>query len=217
MQGFRRGRALRPLPWRALWAAPLLVAWALLAMLAFSPRAALALAVPPNQGQWVTDNAGLLPPAEKNALGAELRRFAQATGNQIVVLTIDSLEGEDAAGYANKVARAWGVGQKDKNNGVLILVAKREARVRFEVGRGVEDKLTDVVSKRIQREVTVPLFRAGRYGQGLAQSVAVMERLLAPDAAQGEAGQTPQVPAQGPARPDNGASPLGFTLVLLFL
>ena len=209
-------------------AAPLFAALLLAcALLAFLPRAALALAVPPNQGQWVVDNAVLLAPAEKNALGAELRRFSQATGNQIVVLTVESLEGEDAAGYANKVARAWGVGQKDKNNGVLILVAKREARVRFEVGRGVEDKLTDVVGKRIQREVTVPLFRAGRYGQGLAESVAVMERLLAPapdggaatdtgvGAANGAANGQPPVPAGG-NKSDGVNYPLAFTFILLF-
>ena len=203
---------------RAGAASPLFAAFLLAcALLAFLPRVALGLAVPPNEGQWVVDNATLLAPAEKDALGAELRRFSQATGNQIVVLTIESLEGEDAAGYANKVARAWGVGQKDKNNGVLILVAKREARVRFEVGRGVEDKLTDVVGKRIQREVTVPLFRAGRYGQGLAESVAVMERLLAPDtgAATDAAGGQPPVPADG-NKPNAVNYPLAFTIILLF-
>lgn len=184
-----RDRGLRPFLC-ALLAAALLLSLA---------APAQALEVPPNRGDWVTDNARLLSPQEKNALGAELRRFAEATGNQIVVLTIDSLEGEDAPGYANKVARAWGVGRKDKNNGVLILVARREARVRFEVGRGVEDRLTDVVSKRIQREVTVPHFRAGRFGQGLAETVAVMERLLAPD--EGEVGQNATAPGEPAAQP----------------
>ncbi|MDR3640787.1 MAG: TPM domain-containing protein [Humidesulfovibrio sp.] len=202
-------RALRAGALQSLLPALLLAA---LALLACAPGVGLALDVPPNQSQWVVDNAGLLPPADKNALGAELRRYAEATGNQIVVLTIDSLEGEDTAGYANKVARAWGVGQKDKNNGVLILVARKESKVRFEVGRGVEDKLPDVVCKRIQRDVTVPYFRAGRYAQGLAETVAVMEQALAPAQA-GDANATGQEPLTSRPRADDGAPP--FTLALI--
>jgi uncharacterized protein len=204
------------LPRRAGALAPLLLElfWAL--VLTFAPRAALALDVPANQGQWVVDGARLLSPADKSALGAELRSYAEATGNQIVVLTVDSLEGEDAAGYANKVARAWGVGQKDKNNGVLILVARKEARVRFEVGRGVEDRLPDVVCKRIQREITVPRFRAGRFAQGLAESIAAMEQLLTPDLASGgNATGGPEPLPGGQAAPQQDGGPgLHITLAL---
>jgi len=189
---------------------------AALAFLAFAPGVAQALDVPPNQGQWVVDNAQLLAPEDKNALGAELRRYAEATGNQIVILTIASLEGEDTAGYANKVARAWGVGQKDKNNGVLILVARKESRVRFEVGRGVEDLLPDVVCKRIQREVTVPHFKAGRFAQGLAETVAVMERLLTPAAdGAGDANATGQAEPLTSRPKAGGDQPFSFTLALL--
>jgi len=188
---------------------------AALALVALAPGAALALEVPPNQGQWVVDNAQLLAPEDKNALGAELRRYAEATGNQIVVLTIASLEGEDAAGYANKAARAWGVGQKDKNNGVLILVARKESRVRFEVGRGVEDKLPDVVCKRIQREITVPHFKTGRFAQGLGETVAAMERLLAPDAAAGDANATAQADPLAVRPKAEGGQPFPFTLALI--
>lgn len=179
----------------------LAAALALLATLAvFAPRAAPALEIPAHGGQWVTDLAGLLAPADKDALGAELRRYAEASGTQIVVLTVPSLEGENIAAYANRVARQWGVGAKGANSGVLILVARAEERVRFEVGRGLEDRLSDALSKRIQREVTVPHFRAGRFGQGLAESVAAIEAALGPgDAALGVEAAAPNQQAGQPA------------------
>ncbi len=149
------------------YAAPLLAALILtLCASALFARPASALDVPANAGRWVVDDANLLSDQEEATIGAELHRFAAATGNQIVILTIESLQGEDAPDYANKVARAWGVGQKNANNGVLILVAKAESRVRFEVGRGVEDRLTDVACKRIQRQIAVPLFREANSPRG---------------------------------------------------
>lgn len=177
---------------------------------------ALALEVPAHGGQWVVDTARLLPPAEKNRLGAELRRYAEASGNQIVVLTVPSLQGESIAAYANKAARAWGVGGKEGNTGVLILVARAESRVRFEVGRGLEDRLTDVLAKRIQREVTVPHFKAGRFGQGLLETVTAIETALTPPgAADTQTGnQTLPAPARNPA-PSGGFSWLTLGLLVL--
>ncbi len=177
---------------------------------------ALALDVPAHGGQWVVDTARLLPPAEKDRLGAELRRYAEASGNQIVILTLPSLQGEDIASFANKVARAWGVGAKSGNTGVLILVARAEARVRFEVGRGLEDRLTDVLSKRIQRDVTVPHFRAGRFAQGLYETVTAIETSLTlPGTEAALAGnQTLPAPARKPA-PSGGFSWLTLGLLVL--
>ena len=110
------------------------------------------------------------------------------------------------------MAREWGVGQKDKNNGVLILVSKADRKVRFEVGRGIEDKLPDITAKRIQQQITVPNFKAGRYAQGIIQSVAAIRQALgdAPGAGQ----------AVAPPRPAPTSAPDGmavFTLVLLFV
>jgi len=171
-------------------------------------RPAHALDVPPHGGQWVVDTARLLPPAEKEALGESLRNYAGATGIQIVVLTIPGLQGEDLTAYANRVAREWGVGQKDANNGVLILVAMAERKVRFEVGRGIEDKLPDILCKRIQQEVTIPLFKAGRFDQGLVASVAAIQKAL---------GGAPAADQQGRARPaPDGGLPL-LTLGLIVL
>lgn len=185
-----------------------------LGLFAFA-AAAQALDVPPHGGQWVVDNAGLLPAREKAALGENLNAYATATGTQIVVLTVPSLEGEDVAAYANKVFREWGVGQKDKNNGVLILVAKAEGKVRFEVGRGIEDKLPDILARRIQQEVTVPLFKKGRFGAGLLESAVAIEKVLGLP----EGAQMPKSGVPGGAGGAGGAaadSPFaGLTLLLL--
>lgn len=187
---------------------------AALITLALGPGRAQALEAPPNGGQWVVDQAKLLPQAEKDQLGAHLRSYAAATGTQIVVLTVPGLEGEPIAAFANRVAREWGVGQKDKNNGVLILVARAESKVRFEVGRGIEDKLPDILCKRIQREVTVPHFKAGRFGPGLTATVAAIEQTLGPMPSSGQENATaqPQLPA---GRKADDGMPLGVVLALV--
>jgi uncharacterized protein len=136
------------------------------------------LDVPNHGGRWVVDNAGLLSPEERRGLSGMLEAYAAATTDQIVILTVPGLEGEDLADYANRVARDWGVGHKEKNNGVLVLVAKAERKVRFEVGRGLEDRLPDITCKRIQEDIVVPLFKEGRFGAGLAAGIKAMEQAL---------------------------------------
>ncbi|MBU1230389.1 MAG: TPM domain-containing protein, partial [Proteobacteria bacterium] len=155
-----------------------------LSLLLLAATAGHALEVPPQGGQWVVDAARLLPAGEKDALAESLRAYAAKSGNQVVVLTVPGLGGEDLSAYANRVAREWEVGQKDKNNGVLILVAQAEKMVRIEVGRGIEDRLPDLRAKRIQTEVTLPLFRAGRFGPGLMATAQAIQTAL-------EAGQAP--------------------------
>lgn len=201
---------------RFLLALRLLLAVLLCWGAAFAPSA-LALDVPPHGGQWVVDLARLLPPRDKNALAETLRAYASESGNQIVVLTVPGLQGEDIAAYANRVAREWQVGQKDKNNGVLILVARAEGKVRFEVGRGIEDRLPDLRAKRIQQEITVPHFRARRFSQGLMESVAAIRQALAADQGMTQAPDeaAPVQPRAVPA-PSGGGFPL-LTLGLLVL
>jgi uncharacterized protein len=177
--------------------------------------ASQALDVPANGGQYVVDLARLVSQRDKDAIGAELRRYDQATGNQIVVLTVPSLMGEDLAGYANRVARQWGIGRKDTNNGVLILVAAAEKQVRFEVGRGVEDRLPDVTAKRIQREVALPLFKAGRFAEGLAASVEAIEQALGAPEGQQQSPQQQQAPQLPQSRGESGIP--WFTLGLIVL
>ncbi|MBU1595874.1 MAG: TPM domain-containing protein, partial [Proteobacteria bacterium] len=189
-------------------AIPALLLPVVLAAVLFLPllaRPALALDVPPHGGQWVVDLAGLLPAGERDELAASLRDYSSKSGNQIVVLTIPTLAGEDLAAYSNRVARQWGVGQQGLNNGVLILVAAAERQVRFEGGRGTGDRLPDILCHRIQQEITVPHFKAGRFGPGLAASVAAIEQAL-------DSAPAP-VPPRLQGDVGGGGPPLGFVLL----
>ena len=122
----------------------------------------------------VNDYAGLLAPATKNQLEQALLEFEQSQSTQIVVLTVTSLEGESLEDYSMQVAEAWKVGQKDLDNGAILLISKNDRKIRIEVGYGLEGSLTDMLSGRIIREVIVPSFRAGKFDQGVASGVTAM-------------------------------------------
>lgn len=126
--------------------------------------------VPALQGR-VNDYANLMAPDQKQRIEAQLAQFEQQTGNQVVVLTIPSLNGEDIEGYANRVARAWALGQKGKDNGAMLLVAHQDRRMRVEVGYGLEPVLTDLQTNIIQNEVIIPYFKRGDFGGGIEAGV----------------------------------------------
>ena len=100
-----------------------------------------------------------------------LADFQRSDSTQIVVLTVPSLEGEDLEGYTVRVAQSWGIGQKGKDNGALLLVAKAERAVRIEVGYGLEDRLTDLLAGRIVDQEIVPRFKSGDYDGGIRAGV----------------------------------------------
>jgi uncharacterized protein len=128
---------------------------------------ALALDVPPLTGR-IVDTARLLPPDLAASLSQELAAHEQRTGNQVVILTIPSLQGEPLEEFSHRVATTWKLGQKGTDNGVLLLVAPQDRRLRIEVGYGLEGVLTDAVTSRIIRHEMVPHFRAGNYAAGIA-------------------------------------------------
>ena len=129
--------------------------------LAFS-SSALALDVPPLRGH-VNDYAGILSPRAVQELETRLADFERSDSTQLVVLTIPSLAGENLKEYSIKVAESWKVGMKGLDNGAILLIAKQERKVRIEVGRGLEGKLTDLVSGRIIRGEIAPRFKAGDF------------------------------------------------------
>lgn len=147
----------------------LAVACALVAVLA-SVVPAAAKEVPFLSGR-VVDEAGLLPPDRAAAIEEELRRFEEATGAQVVVLTVESLEGEVLEDYSLRVAETWGIGREAEDDGVLLLVARDDRQLRIEVGYGLEGELTDLEAGRIVRNVVVPRFKAGDYPGGIEAGV----------------------------------------------
>lgn len=119
----------------------------------------------------VVDNAELLSPTVRNALAAQLKAHEDKTGNQVVVLTIPTLDGEVVDTYAVRVFETWKLGKKGKDNGLLLLVVPKERKLRIEVGYGLEGVITDAVSSRVIRNVIAPQFKAGNFDQGMQDGV----------------------------------------------
>jgi len=119
----------------------------------------------------VVDDASLLNSSTRNQLNAQLQAHEKASGNQIVVVTLPDLQGYPIEEYGYRLGRHWGIGQKDKNNGVLLIVAKKERKVRIEVGYGLEGALTDAISSNIINAVIVPRFKKADFNGGIAAGV----------------------------------------------
>jgi uncharacterized protein len=129
-----------------------------------------ALDVPKLQGH-VNDYANMISPSAKAELEKELTSFEQTDSTQIVILTIPSLEGEVLGEFSIKAAEAWKIGQKGKDNGIIITVAKQEKKIRVEVGRGLEGVLTDLAAGRIVNLVIEPRFKRGDFDGGFVAGV----------------------------------------------
>ena len=140
----------------------LLVAFAVLAWLA----PAFAQGFPALSGR-VVDTADLLPAADERALERELAAHETATGHQVVVATVPSLDGRNVETYANELFREWKLGRAEQNDGVLFLVARDDRKTRIEVGYGLEATLTDIQSGTILRSVVLPEFRENRFARGI--------------------------------------------------
>jgi uncharacterized protein len=126
----------------------------------------------------VVDQAGLLSQQARSELSAMLAEHEKATSNQLVVVTLKSLQGNDIADYGYQLGRHWGIGQEGKNNGVLLIVAPQERKVRIEVGYGLEGTLTDAISHDIIQSVILPQFRQGDYPQGIRNGTAAILNAL---------------------------------------
>jgi len=145
----------------------------LLLLLFLMPFNVAALEVPKPTG-YVNDQAGMLSPGTELKLEHFLRNFEASDSTQLVVMTIDSLEGDPLESYSLKVAESWGIGQKGKDNGALLLIAREERKVRIEVGYGLEGRLTDLLAGRIIDNEITPRFKAGDFEGGIIAGVTAM-------------------------------------------
>jgi uncharacterized protein len=127
--------------------------------------------VPEHNGQWVVDNANMLSEQTESTITALLRAHQDSTSNQVVVLTITSLEGGSLEEFGNRVFNTWKIGQEGRDNGVLLLIAKEDRKVRIEVGYGLEGYLTDLESADIIDHVIIPEFKKGNFDQGVLLGV----------------------------------------------
>lgn len=117
----------------------------------------------------VVDQAGLLSPQSIREITALLQRHEEATSNQVVVVTLNSLQGYEISDYGYQLGRFWQIGQEGRDNGVLLIVAPNERKVRIEVGYGLEGSLTDALSKNIIETVITPRFKQGDMEGGIKE------------------------------------------------
>ncbi|NNM61653.1 MAG: TPM domain-containing protein [Steroidobacteraceae bacterium] len=115
----------------------------------------------------VVDDAHLLPAAVAASLSQKLVAYAHGSGTQLVVVTLPTLKGYPIADYGYQLGRHWGIGQKGKNNGALLIIDAGEKRMRIEVGYGLEGTLTDAQSFLIIHDVITPYFKKGDYAGGI--------------------------------------------------
>ena len=132
----------------------------------------------------VVDDANLLDPADAHALSSDLKTLEEKSSDQIVVVTLPSLQGYAIEDYGYQLGRHWGIGTKQLNNGVLLIVAPNERKVRIEVGQGLEPILTDALSKIIIDNAILPRFRVGDFAGGIKDGVRDITLALTGDAAE---------------------------------
>ncbi len=141
---------------------------------------AVAIAAPqfPALTGRVVDDAHVLSASTVQSLDQMLEGYERGTTNQVVVVTIPSLQGTSIEDYGYQLGRAWQIGQKDKNTGALLIVAPKERKVRIEVGYGLEPVLTDAASSQIVNGTILPAFRAGNMEQGIIDGTQAMLSVL---------------------------------------
>ena len=163
----------------------------------------------------VVDEAGILPAATEISLDQKLADLEAKTTDQFVVVTLKSLQGYEIADYGYQLGRAWGIGQKGDDNGVLLIVAPNERDVRIEVGYGLEGDLTDAVTRLIIENAILPKFRAGDMVGGVVAGVDDVVKVLSGDAAAYKARAEQQPKSYEPSRPDGGSDAIVIALIII--
>jgi uncharacterized protein len=175
---------------------------------------ALALTFPPLTGR-VNDQANIIPAQTSAALETKLKDLEDKSSIQLVVATVNSLDGSDIETYANGLFRAWKLGEAKKNNGALLLIAPNERKVRIEVGYGLEGVLTDALSKIVISTAIAPRFKAGDYGGGIELGVDAIIDILSGD--QSEWTKRAKVRADGAETSLDDLMPLIVFVLFIFI
>ncbi len=158
-----------------------------IALLLVLPAAAQSkIDFPPLTGR-VVDQANLLDTATEQALTEKLAALEASSTDQLVVVTVNSLQDQEIEDYGYQLGRAWGIGQKENDNGALLIVAPNERKVRVEVGYGLEPILTDAFSSQVIRNDILPSFRDGDYQAGVIKGVDALIAQLSLDPAEAQA------------------------------
>jgi uncharacterized protein len=200
-------------PWRGFALAAALV---VLSLMVVGSRAFAAPTFPPLTGR-VVDDAHVLSPDVQADLTAKLAALETKTGRQLVVVTLPSLQGDDIEDYGYQLGRAWGIGQKDKNTGVLFIIAPSEKKVRIEVGYGLEPVLTDALTSVILQEQVLPKFRSGDIAGGVVDGTNALVQQLGLDPATAQANAVQAERAPPPRRHHEGLGAVVSFLLVMFV
>jgi uncharacterized protein len=164
----------------------------------------------------VVDDADILSASTKSELDAMLAQHERTSSEQVVVVTLDSLQGHSIEDYGYQLGRYWGIGQKGKNNGAILIVAPHERKVRIEVGYGLEGQLTDASSRVIIENYITPQFRNGDFNAGVLDGTAAILRALGDDAAAANVNQAPDYAPPVSADDASQLSPSTEIMLLIF-
>ncbi|MDP9163197.1 MAG: TPM domain-containing protein, partial [Pseudomonadota bacterium] len=189
----------------------LLLAWLALVALA-APLSAQNF---PKLSGRVVDDAHLLSDSQKVDLDSKLAALEAGSGRQLVVATIPSLEGKTIEDYGYRLGRSWAIGQKGKDDGVILLVAPTEHKVRIETGYGARVFVTDAVASVIIRDVITPRFKAGDMGGGIVAGADQLVQFMSLPPAEMQK-RAAEVGAQEQQRAKSGGSP-GFVPVIFWI
>jgi len=194
-------------------------AWRLIAVagaLLWFAVAAVAQTFPALTGR-IVDQANVISADARRTIESKLVDLETKSGIQLVVATVNSLEGQEIEPYANALFRKWQLGEKTKNNGVLLLVAPKERRVRIEVGYGLEGTLTDALSKVIIVNAITPRFKAGDFSDGILRGVDDIITVLTTDASEWEKRPSLRLDNQPASDPINWVIILIVIVVIILL
>ncbi|HEX2192010.1 MAG TPA: TPM domain-containing protein [Acidimicrobiales bacterium] len=172
-----------------------------------APGPALAQEIPPFRAP-VVDAAGLVPDSVERAVNAELVDYQSRSGNQVAVAVVKTTGKKSIEDYSIDLAREWGVGEEGRDNGVVLVIAYDDRKLRIEVGRGLEGTLTDLEAGRIVRDRITPLLRSRDVGGAVRQGTAAIRGALGDT----EAGALPTVP---PRSEEPSGSSAGWLLFLV--
>jgi uncharacterized protein len=182
-------------------------------LLCLAPPAWAAPSFPALTGR-VVDGANILSDTTRADLDSKLAALEAKTSRQLVVVTLASLQGYEISDYGYQLGRAWGIGQAKLNNGVLLIVAPNEHKVRIEVGYGLEPILTDALSSLIIQNAILPKFRAGDFNDGVEAGVDALVAQLSLDRSAAEAKAAAAARQQGT---QGGPPPGGISLLIAVL